>query len=110
MSDNESKIVEGSDLKDAIEVVSKPCLDILEATVLKALGIIDNKFKDSYSDIAKKHAEASIYEEIAVTCIKRIMALSTEIVERNDPERAALIKLSLNLEMRKVGIDTSQMS
>jgi len=110
MSDNEPKIVEGSALKDAVEIASKPCIEILESTIIKALSIIDNEFKNNYPDAVRLHAEASIYEEVAVTCAERIDELGKKIAEKNDPARAALVKLSLNIGMQKAGVDTSQLS
>lgn len=107
MSDAETKIIESGELKEIVAIATKPVLEIVEGSVLKALGFVDDTV-DDYSSRERKHVEASIYEEVVLVCAQRIVQIAADLKKDGDESRADLIHLSLAAGLREVGLRTGE--
>jgi len=95
MPDFEEKVLERSDLTALIETSTKPVLDLLEASVLRALGVVTKTIDEGLTEEEVLHAEASIYEEVIRTCLARSIQIAGELKDKGDEARGGLLALSL---------------
>lgn len=84
------EVIGGDVLRNSIDIVTKPVLDHLEASVLRAMGLITEQ-APNLTEQEKLHSEAIMYETAALTCAGRVLQIANQV----DADRQLALRGSL---------------
>jgi len=84
-------VVGGEVIMDSIEIATRPVLDMLESSVLKAVGLITEQMP-SMTDAEKLHIEAIMYETAALTCIGRVQQIAQSLPSSEESRKTSILE------------------
>ena len=90
-SEKKDFVVGGEVVADSIEIATKPVLDMLESSVLKAVGLIVEQLP-SMPEAEKLHVEAIMYETAALTCIGRVQQIAQSMTIAEETRKIAILE------------------